>query len=69
MDQTTPRRSTAKPGSSSVVDPATAASNPHGVFAGSSSVPGADIVVTAIAEGKRAAAGMLAFPAQRTPVA
>jgi glutamate synthase (NADPH/NADH) small chain len=52
-----------------VVDPATGATNLPGVFAGGDSVHGADIVVTAIAEGKRAAAGILAFLEQRTPVA
>ncbi len=44
-----------------IVDEATGATNLPGVFAGGDDVRGADLVVTAIAEAKRAAAAMCAY--------
>lgn len=44
-----------------VVDPETGATNLPGVFAGGDNVRGADLVVTAIAEAKRATRGMIEY--------
>lgn len=51
-----------------LVDPETGMTNVPGVFAGGDNVRGADLVVTAIAEAKTAAHGILQYLARHAPV-
>jgi glutamate synthase (NADPH/NADH) small chain len=52
-----------------VIDPETGRTNRPGVFAGGDAVNGADLVVTAVADGKRAAASIHAYLTEHVVVA